>query len=163
MRSLPVISVVTTWIQVRGISSGSWNILLTGLSALLLPLWSHFLAWKQNEKVKVKVAQSVCFFATSRTIQSMEFSRPEYWSGQPFPSPEDLPNSGIKPRSPALQQILYQLSHKGSTRILEWVAYTFSRGSSQPGNWTGASCIAGRFFTNWAIREAPRHTRKILL
>ena len=34
----------------------------------------------------------------------MEFSRPEYWSGQPFPSPGDLPNPGI----------LYQLSHKGS-------------------------------------------------
>jgi len=33
----------------------------------------------------------------------MEFSRPEYWSGLPFPSPRDLPNSGIKPRSPALQ------------------------------------------------------------
>ena len=32
----------------------------------------------------------------------MEFSRPEYWSG-PFPSPEDLPNPGIEPRSPALQ------------------------------------------------------------
>ena len=35
--------------------------------------------------------------------QSMEFSRQEYWSGLPFPSPGDLPNSGIKPRSPALQ------------------------------------------------------------
>ena len=33
----------------------------------------------------------------------MGFSRPEYWSGQPFPSPGDLPNPGIKPRSPALQ------------------------------------------------------------
>ena len=33
----------------------------------------------------------------------MEFSRPEYWSGQPFPSPGDLPNPGIKPRSPTLQ------------------------------------------------------------
>ena len=33
----------------------------------------------------------------------MEFSRPEYWSGQPFPSPGDLPNLGIEPRSPALQ------------------------------------------------------------
>ena len=33
----------------------------------------------------------------------MEFSRPEYWSGHPFPSPEDLPNPGIEPRSPALQ------------------------------------------------------------
>ena len=33
----------------------------------------------------------------------MEFSRPEYWSGYPFPSPGDLPNPGIEPRSPALQ------------------------------------------------------------
>ena len=36
-------------------------------------------------------------------IQSMEFSRPEYWSGEPFPSPRDLPNPGIEPRSPSLQ------------------------------------------------------------
>ena len=33
---------------------------------------------------------------------SMEFSRQEYWSGLPFPSPGDLPNPGIKPGSPAL-------------------------------------------------------------
>ena len=33
----------------------------------------------------------------------MKFSRPEYWSGQPFPSPGDLPNPGIEPTSPALQ------------------------------------------------------------
>ena len=33
----------------------------------------------------------------------MGFSRQEYWSGLPFPSPEDLPNPGIEPRSPALQ------------------------------------------------------------
>ena len=37
------------------------------------------------------------------TLQSIEFSRPEYWSGWPFPSPGDLPNPGIEPRSPALQ------------------------------------------------------------
>ena len=40
--------------------------------------------------------------ATPWTIQSMEFSRPEYWSGQLFPSPRDLPNSGIEPMSPML-------------------------------------------------------------
>ena len=39
-------------------------------------------------------------------------------------------------------------------RILEWVADTFSRGSSQPRDWTQVSCIAGRFFTSWATREA---------
>ena len=33
----------------------------------------------------------------------MELSRPEFWSGEPFPSPGDLPNPGIKPRSPELQ------------------------------------------------------------
>ena len=35
-------------------------------------------------------------------------------------------------------------------RILEWVAISFSRGSSQPRNRTPVSCIAGKFFTNWA-------------
>ena len=40
--------------------------------------------------------------ATPWTIQCVEFSRLEYWSGQPFPSPGDLPNPGIEPRSPAL-------------------------------------------------------------
>ena len=42
--------------------------------------------------------------------------------------------------------ILYQLSHKGSPGILEWVADPFSRGSSLPRNQTGVSCIAGGFF-----------------
>ena len=39
-------------------------------------------------------------------------------------------------------------------RILEWVAISFSRGSSQPRDWTQVSWIAGRFFTVWATREA---------
>ena len=38
-----------------------------------------------------------------QALQSMEFSRQEYWSGLPFPSPGNLPNPGIKPKSPALQ------------------------------------------------------------
>ena len=40
-------------------------------------------------------------------------------------------------------------------RILEWVAFPFSRASSQPRDWTQVSCIAGGFFTSWATREAP--------
>ena len=39
-------------------------------------------------------------------------------------------------------------------RILEWVAFPFSRGSSQPRDQTQVCCIAGEFFTNWAAREA---------
>ena len=50
--------------------------------------------------------------------------------------------------------ILYHLNHHGSPRILEWVAYPFSRGTPQPRNWTRVSCIASRFFTSWASQEA---------
>ena len=44
-------------------------------------------------------------------------------------------------------------------RILEWVAFPFSRGSSQPRDWTQISCITDVFFTSWAIREAQDWTR----
>ena len=40
------------------------------------------------------------------------------------------------------------------TRILEWVGLSFSRGSSQPSNWTQVSLTSGRFFTIWATGEA---------
>ena len=65
-----------------------------------------------------------------------------------------FPTQGSNPGLPHCGQILYQLSHKGNPGILMWVAFPFSNGSSQPRNQTGVSCIAGRFFTNWAIREA---------
>ena len=60
------------------------------------------------KKVKVKSLSRVQFFATPWTVahqapQSMEFSRQEYWSGLPFPSPGYLPNPGIEPGSPTLQ------------------------------------------------------------
>ena len=65
-----------------------------------------------------------------------------------------LPTQGLNPGLLHCKWILYQLRHKGSPRILEWVAYLFSSGSSRPRNQTGVSCIAGGFFTKWAIREA---------
>ena len=52
--------------------------------------------------------------ATHQVSLSMEFSRQEYWSGQPFPSSEDLPDPGIEPRSPLHRWNLYHLSHQGS-------------------------------------------------
>ena len=64
-----------------------------------------------------------------------------------------FPTQGLKPGLPHFRQILYCLRHQESPRIFEWVAYPFSRRSSQPRNWTGVSCIAGRFFTNWVTRE----------
>ena len=59
-------------------------------------------------KVKVKLLSCVRLFATPWTVAyqappSVEFSRQEYWSGLPFPSPGDLPDPGIEPGSPALQ------------------------------------------------------------
>ena len=59
-------------------------------------------------KVKVKSLSRVRLFATPWTVAyqaplSMRFSRQEYWSGLPFPSPGDLPDPGIEPGSPALQ------------------------------------------------------------
>ena len=94
------------------------------------------------------------------SIQSMEFSRPEYQSGKPFPSLGDLSKPGIEPRSPILQADSLPAKHKRSPRILEGkkkkrilegVAYPFSSRSSRPRYWTRVSYTAGRFFTNWAI------------
>ena len=50
----------------------------------------------------------------SMTIQSMEFCRPEYWSGQPFPFQGIFLTQGSNPDLPHCRWILYQLSHKGS-------------------------------------------------
>ena len=65
-----------------------------------------------------------------------------------------FPTQGSNPGLLHCRWILYQLSHKGSPRIVEWVAYTFSNRSSQPRNQTRVFCIASGFFTNWDIREA---------
>ena len=62
----------------------------------------------------------------------MEFSRPEYWSGYTFPSPGDLPNTGIKPRSPTLHvdSLPAELQEKpkntgvGSLSLLQWIILT---------------------------------------
>ena len=63
---------------------------------------------KRIMKVKVKLLSRVQLFATLWTVahqalSSMGFSRQEYWSGLPFPSPEGLPDPGIEPGSPTLQ------------------------------------------------------------
>ena len=112
----------------------------------------------------------------------MGFSRQEYWSELPFPSPGNLPDPGIEPASlmsPALAGGFFTISatweaHSESesrsamsdslpphglyivhgilqARILDWVAFPFSRESSQTRDQTQVSRIAGRFFTSWAI------------
>ena len=54
-------------------------------------------------KVKVKSCPTLCNPMDCSPPTSMVFSRQEYWSGLPFPSPGDLPNPGIKPGSPEFQ------------------------------------------------------------
>ena len=105
-------------------------------------------AWKW--KVKVKSLSCVRLLATPWTAAyqpppSMGFSRQEYWSGVPLPSPH-----------PHMQHsnIIFVFSLPGSSvhgilqaRILVSVAISFSSGSFQPKDWTQISCTAGRFFT----------------
>ena len=84
----------------------------TGRDSQVVKMMNMFL--KKSEQglgllsKKVKSLSLVLLFATPWTVArqaplSMGFSRQEYWSGLPFPSPGDLPNPGIKPGSPALQ------------------------------------------------------------
>ena len=105
-------------------------------------------------EVKWKSLTHVWLFATPWTIQSKDFSRPDTGVGSLSLLQGIFPTQGSNLGLPHCTQILYQLSHKGSLRILKWVAYPFSSRSSQPRNPTGVSCLAGRFFTNWAMREA---------
>ena len=72
-----------------------------------------------------------------------------------------FPTQGLNPGLPHCRWILYQLSHQGSPRILEWLAYPFSSGSSPPRNWTRVFWIAGGFFTSWATREVLFWNRSI--
>ena len=83
-------------------------------------------------------------------------------------SPQDSPgqNTGVGSCSflqgifttqglnPGLGRFFYQLTHQGSPRILEWVAYPFSSGSSWPRNWPRNLLHCSRFFTSWATRVA---------
>ena len=81
-----------------------------------------------SSKVKVKSLSHARLFATSWTVAyqappSMGFSKQEYWSGLLFPSPGDLPDPGIKPRSPALQADALQSEQPGKSlyiHLKEW-------------------------------------------
>ena len=64
---------------------------------------------------KWKSLSRVWLFATPWTTYSMEFSRLENWSGLPFPSPRNLPNPGIEPRSPTLQADSVSAEPQGKT------------------------------------------------
>ena len=78
----------------------------------------------------------------------MEFSRPEYWSGQPFPSPGDLLNPGIDPRSPAVHADSLPAEPQGKPKNTGVGSLSLLQGTflTQGSNWI--SSIAGGFFTS---------------
>ena len=85
-------------------SESSWFTYYWSLAWIILSitLLEYEVKWSE-----LKLLSRVRLFATPWTVayqasQSMEFSRHEYWSGLPFPSPGDLPNPGIEPWSPTL-------------------------------------------------------------
>ena len=96
---------------------------------------------------KVKVAQSCLTLCDPMdyTVHGILQARILEWVVFPFTKGSSHPRDRT--------QVSLTSSHKVSPRILEWVASPFSRGSSWTRNQTRVSCNAGRFFTNWAIRE----------
>ena len=121
----------------------------------------HYLPVCSNScplKVKVKVAQSCPTLwnpmdsTDSTTVHEILQARILEWVAGPFSRKSS--QLGLNPVLPHCRRILYQLSHQGSPRILEKVAYLFFSRSSQTRNQTQVFCIAGGFFTNWGMREA---------
>ena len=88
---------------------------------LLLAIGLHSFSAQNWKKVKVKLLSRVQLFVTPWTVAhqaslSMGFSRQEYWSGLPLPSPGDLPHPGMEPRSLALQAYALPSESPGKLR-----------------------------------------------
>ena len=85
--------------------------------------------------VKVKVAQLHLTLSDPMDYTYSPWNSPgqSTWVGSLSLLQRIFPTQGLNPGLPHCRRILSQLSHKGSPRILEWVAYPFSRGSSNPG------------------------------
>ena len=142
-----------------------------------IPLFCIFKTWrdclfeknKWKKKVKITHVLSLTVLWQGRTIFNIsERSEKSFSQVQLFATPWTVyspgqntgvgslsllqgifPTQGLNPGLPHCRGILYQLSHKGSSTILEWVAYSFSNGSSRPRTQTRVSCIAAGFFTNY--------------
>ena len=83
---------------------------------------------------------------TPWTIQSMEFFRPEYWTGYSLLQ-GIYPTQGSNPGLPHCRKILYQLSHQGSPRIMDGV---------------GSISLLQQIFPTWELNRGLLHCRQIL-
>ena len=99
----------------------------------VIRLW--LFAWKPSFVIKAESTQAFCLLLPRWKVKvKVVQSCPTHWD------PMDYQVHGILQAS-----------------IPEWVAFPFSRGSSEPRDWTQVSCTAGGFFTSWAIREAQEY------
>ena len=108
-------------------------------------------------KVKVKSLSHIWLFVehhswtvVHQALPSMEFSRQEYWSGLLFPSPGDLPNPGIEPRSPTLQAESLPSEPQWKPPNIRVGSLLLLQGSSHPRNQIWVSCFTGWFSTSHA-------------
>ena len=106
-------------------------------------------ATREARKEKWKLLSHVWLFATLWTVQSMEISRPEQWSGSFSLLQGIFPTQGSNLGLPHCRRILYRLSPQGRPRILEWVPYPFSSRSSWPRIESGSPALHG-------VRQNPR-------
>ena len=105
-----------------------------------------FIRFCLERKWKCKSLSRIRLFATPWIMQSMKFSRPEYWSGWPFPSPGDLPNPEIEPRSPTLQMDFLPAEPEGkpkNTRV-------------------GSQFLLQQIFLSQELNQGLLHCRQIL-
>ena len=141
-----------TWVSCVSCTAGE-NVLFLLLSHPGSPLFNH-----ENESERHSVM--------SNSLRPHELHSP--WNspdqntrvGSLSLLQEIFPTQGSNPGLLQCRQILYPLSHKGSPRILDWVAYPCSSASYWPRNRTRVSCITDGFFTNWAISEAHIKAKK---
>ena len=134
-------------------------------------------------KVKVKLLSHVRLSATPWTVAyqappSMGFSRQEYWSGLPFPSPGDLPDPGIKPGSPALEadaltsetpgkpHQLYSINYIGIQLILPLVFHEWE--NEKPLKITKSvfpdfRCLTYQIDTSLRLHDSPVKCQKLQL
>ena len=136
-----------TYVYLWQIHVEVWHKTTKFCKAVILQL-KKWMKWKSLSHVQL--------FVTPWTIQSMEFSRPEYWSGKPFPSPGDLPNSGIEPRSPALQAVSLLAEPQGKPKkiFFNQIPYTYqakriqrlTKAGPSPQSWLGE---INNFNTAW--------------
>ena len=117
----------TTWAILYQLRASLVVQLLKNLSAMW-ETWVYSLAWEDPLKKRKATHSSILAWRIPWMVYSVGLQRVRHdWAI--FTS----------------LHFTYELSHKGSPRILEWVAYPFSSRSSLPRNRTGVSCIAGRF------------------